>query len=590
VTLRAGRWARSLVGATIAGAALLAGASLAPAQTTSTTAPSGGSSSGPGLTLTGGGSNGPYKELTTWQNDLSGAQNPINLQYTPTGTLQGRDDMIAGTSDFALSGTQFNSGSGPGFTASEIDQLPHKNLGRDVIAAPVQVSALAFVLAPPHGQFSRIDQFDATGQQQPFISPVVRQARIPWPNLASMLLNVDIPDPSPPDTWTGSSTFSWDAAPTLAAFGVNPPQCDFGQPTFHCFAAIGPGDHPAGVTQSEADESNYYMQLAFEQMAPTIWTANQAANTAVKWQDSTGDVSERMPRQPQLSRQGADQAGDQLTLPGSAGGFPPSGPIEGAIGTLPPSAKTAALLGATASTSPLEFVAVRNANNDWVEPTPTTIDNAVNAGSQPFYALTHNVANAYPLTWVNYLYVKSTGLSATKTEAIATLIRYLATDGQAAAAPWGEGTLSPALAAQALNAANQVVQSNCPAAGGQIVKNSSPGADAPNLSGINAIGPMLHCVAPPSAPAGAGSGNSPSGFGGLTLPGLTPTAPSAPTSTPAAAVKAPAASLPDALSVAKLPIPLPGTPIDRIVAVLLGGVAYLALRDPIRRMLGRAVE
>jgi hypothetical protein len=202
---------------------------------------------------------------------------------------------------------------------------------------------------------------------------------------------------------------------------------------------------------------------------------------------------------------------------------------------------------------------------------------------------TDPLTTAYPLTWIDNLDVKASGLSAQKTEAVATLIRYLATDGQGAAAQWGEGTLSPALVAQALNAANQVVQSNCPAAGGQVVQNSSPGADAPNLSGINKIGNMLHCVAPASATTGAAAAGSP-GPGDLTLPGLS-TTPAAPATTPGAAVAAHTGlTLPAAETTSKLPLPLPGSPIDRVITVLVGGLLYLVFRDPLRRLLGRALE
>ncbi len=491
------------------------------------------------------------------------------------------------------------------FTSAEINALPHKDLNRDIIAAPVDVGTLAFVLSPPYPGFSRIDSF-ASNQAIPFISPVTNQPRIPWPNLAAMMLNFDAADPNPTDDWLGNID-SWSSYDVMQSFGITPPQCDGDPASYHCFQGISSQAHPAGVLQSEADELNYYMQLAFvEQTKPRnslplasasqVFSQNELADPSIKWTPG-GDLLEQIPRQPSVSRDGADQAGDQLTLPGWAAGFPLSGNVAGAIGALPPSAKLAALIGANASAPPLSFVAVQNACNTWVQPSPATIDNAIDVSSQPLYALTHSdsscgsasdpLSNAYPLTWVDNLYVKAQGLTAAKTEAVATLIRYLATDGQNAAAPWGEGTLSKPLVAQALNAANQVVQSDCPAAGGQVVSNSTPGADAPNLSGIDAIGTMLHCVAPPSQATAAGaSGSSP--LGSFSLPGIpsTPTAP-APTSTPAATA---AVQLPDSLSVAKLPLPLPGTPIDRVVTVLVGALLYLAFRDPLRRLLGRAVE
>jgi hypothetical protein len=55
-------------------------------------------------------------------------------------------------------------------------------------------------------------------------------------------------------------------------------------------------------------------------------------------------------------------------------------------------------------------------------------------------------------------------------------------------------------------------------------------------------------------------------------------------------VRPTAAKLPDALTADRLPLPLPGTPRDWIATLLLGGLGYVGLRGPIRRMLGRAVE
>src|SRR5262249_58856798 len=138
---------------------------------------------------------------------------------------------------------------------------------------------------------------------------------------------------------------------------------------------------------------------------------------------------------------------------------------------------------------------------------------------------------AHPTLWLNYLYVKSPGLTAAKTEAMATVIRYLATDGQGAAAPWNEGTLSQPLVTQALQAANRVIQSDCPAAGGTIFQSNDPGPDAPNLSGIHAIGAMLHCQAPQTSGGGGGGvGANAASLPGLPSASVTPTA-SAPTAT-----------------------------------------------------------
>ena len=69
-------------------------------STTTTTAPSGsGSTASSGVTLNGEGAAGPYKEVTQWQNDLATAQSPINLNYTVTGSLDGRQDFLSKQAD-----------------------------------------------------------------------------------------------------------------------------------------------------------------------------------------------------------------------------------------------------------------------------------------------------------------------------------------------------------------------------------------------------------------------------------------------------------------------------------------------------------
>jgi ABC-type phosphate transport system substrate-binding protein len=610
-----------MLGGLLVAAAAVATASGGSAQTTSTTAPPGGSGSssgGSGVTLNGEGSSGPFKEVTTWQNDLAGAQSAINLQYTANGSQQGRDDLIAGTSDYAISGTQFNGGTGPGFTSDEINQLPHKSLS-DIIAAPVQVSALTFILgeplntstagAPPYG-FDRQDQFcdpnvPPCDPNQPFNTPYTPAPQVPHANLAAMMLNYNGKDTSKNDTW-GSNLSSWDAYDVLNAFGIAPPNCDQSQVVVHCLAGVSSNTHPLSVVQTQPDELDYYLQDYIRTAAPSVWAGNRTASpNSIKWEDCSpqptcsGDLFERIPRVPNISRQGADQAGDQLGLPGGTAGGTPGAGVAGAIGALPPSSLLSAQQSALANGTPLEFISVQNKDGNWVQPSTASITAAVKAGNgTPLYALTHstdgaNAANAYPLTWVNYLYVKSSGLSAEKTEAAATLIRYLATDGQAAAAPWGEGTLSSPLVSQALNSANQVVQSNCPSAHGTIVKNPDPGPDAPGLPGMKAIGPMLHCIPPPAPSAPTASSAGADNPAGLSLPGLptvpaTPVTPAGPTA-PAKAAAA-ATTLPDALTTAKLPLPLPGTPLDRFATLVLGALGYLLLRNPIRRRLGGATE
>src|SRR5262249_22022601 len=146
----------------------------------------------------------------------------------------------------------------------------------------------------------------------------------------------------------------------------------------------------------------------------------------------------------------------------------------------------------------------------------------------------NDVPGAYPLAWIDRMYVPAHGLSIDKTEAIATAIRYIVTDGQAAEANAGEGKLAESQVAEALDAANKIVQSNCVGTDATIVKSSDPGRLAPDLPGMKAIGDMLHCnplvapattATPATSPRVNSTGTGSSGsLPSSALPTLTPPA------------------------------------------------------------------
>ena len=106
------------------------------------------------------------------------------------------------------------------------------------------------------------------------------------------------------------------------------------------------------------------------------------------------------------------------------------------------------------------------------------------------------MTGAYPLVWIDHMYVHATGLTAAKVEALASTIRYLATDGQAVAATVHEGRLSTELTKQAVAGADELVTKACPTDGtASVVQSTDPGPNAPAGAGVKAIGTMKHCQA-----------------------------------------------------------------------------------------------
>lgn len=520
--------------------------------------------------LDGGGSWGMYRELLDWQNDLAGSKSPIDLGYAAHGTFLGRNDFVDGNLDFVISGAPFTA-----------DQLAKVNGGAAGLASiPIQVSALAFVLQQPVPEGLATLQVKCDPDdpnipdptkcvvKKPYTGPV----KVPSANLAAMALKHP-GTVSPPLS-------SWNNPGVLGAMGVE----NFTTPLLA---------GPAPVLRSDQDEVNLFLQQFAALAAPSVWSGLKQSDARIQWEP----ITERMPRQAGASRDGVTQQGTQLAL---GGGDPSSGTISnftaGVFAPVPPSA-----VGGIKQAFPkakIEFIQVQNANGDWVSPTPDSIDAAVNAGGMtPLHALTNKVPGAYPLVWVDNMYVPAHGLTIGKTEALAATARYIVTAGQDAAAPVGEGRLSLPLVATALAATDAFVRSNCTGNDRHVVESTDAGPLVPEVPTVKTIGTMAHCE--PGAPTdnGGGSGGSGGSSGSFDSSSLTSTGSSS--GSAGAATDAGAGSAGGGigskhgavavLSASKLPLGLPPAAggVDRIATVLLGVGAYFLLRKPVRKLLRR---
>lgn len=555
----------------------------APAATTSGAATT-------AVTLNGEGADDPAAELTTWQNDLFGANGSLNLDYIKSGGFRARQDLLSGATDYAISGVPF--------TPDELAKLPSGSAS--FIDAPVMASGLGVLVTPPFnnqpaaasgpqgfGWGILTVKEDGTQSYQPYISPL----RVPTANLAAMILHYGGLQPN-----TTTPYNQWNNPNIVKAFGLTTMPPD-GNGNEVDFLPSGAPANPFPYLRSDPSETDYYSELLAASGAPAVWQGLQ------KDFRSTFTVGDALP--PTLSTvstaQGLLSQLDKLNPLDIKGALllPQSGAGAGGIlAAVPPSGL--ALLKQRAPTNPAQWISVQNANGDWLTPSPASIEAAVNAGGDTaLYGFNHSVAGAYPLTYVNHLYAPAHGLSVDKTEALATVIRYLATDGQGAMEASGDGKLSTPLASRALSAANQLVLSNCTGAGASLVVSADPGRLAPGLPGLKAIGSMLHCnpTAAPAAPGVGSAGAAPSSGVIPAASGLIPTS-SADASAPggsaastggaagpgpgpagAAGAKGGAKSPKSegALTLASLPIGLPfagGASFDRFAALIIGAAFF----------------
>jgi hypothetical protein len=587
---------RRALGATFAGlvsVAVLTGTSGSAAHATTQVVPT---------VLSGEGAWSAFELNTGWHNDLSTAKTPIDLRYTAVGSYFGRADFLNKGADYAISGVPF----------SDTELAKAKVKRSDLIDAPLVVSSLGILLQRPTGGpregFNeleiRCDPFDestwppdittldqALAGCDRWKAPYTGQIKVPWQNLAAMLFT-ETRDAT--GHTTGEPLDSWNEPGVLAAFGVSN------------LLSVPLGNGPVTVLRSDPDETSYYMQQFAKQFTPNVWSMLKEDNP----QGSFDTISEKLPIAATASRGQADQQADQIKWPPSdpINGISPKGgmlaPIPASIIVEPQ--ETWSIFNPPASF--VEFMPVQNGNGDWVEPTTDSLTKAAAAGlDTPLYAFNHNVPGAYPFTWIDHLYAPAHGLSIDKTNAMATLIRYLATAGQNVAAKAGEGMLPPALVQKSLDAANALVASNCVGSDRVIETSTDPGPFAPTKPVLTGLGTISTCAPAPvvttttsppttvAAPPVTSSGNqSPSGNDSSLS--STNSQMSSQTSSQQAANPPPSQSTGPtevrhatvekrkrALLVASgLPIEPPtSSTVDRLGAFLLGVMLFLLLRRPI---------
>jgi hypothetical protein len=590
-------------GAAVAGflsVAVLTGTSGSTAHAASTTSPA------PAIVLRGEGAWSAYELNTGWHNDLATAKTPIDLRYTAVGSYFGRADFLKNGADWAISGVPF--------TDAELAQAKIKR--SDLVDAPLLVSSLGMMFEVPEGGSTRpgfneleqrCDPFDESTWPPDITTldqalngclvwkpPYTGQIKVPWTNLAAMLFT-ETRDAH--GGTTGEPLDSWNEPGVLAAFGVSN------------LLSIPLGTGPSTVLRSDPDETMYYLQQFAERFTPKVWDLLKQDNPQATWDP----ITERLPRNFSLTRGQADQQADLVKWPPSdpASGQAPAG---GVLAPIPASIIVEPRNTWQITNAPADFVKflpVQNDNGDWVQPTTASLTKAAAAGLEsPLYAFAHKVPGAYPFTWIDHLYAPAHGLSIDKTNALATLMRYLATAGQAVAAKAGEGTLPPPLVAQSLAAANALVASNCVGNDRVVVQQSDPGSFAPTSPTLTGLGSVSLCdqkrPTPPTsaAPAAAGQPVVTTSPGSSFATGTYVSNPEASSavaasssasastasstgssaSQPATATKTEVgAKKKRTLLVASgLPIQLPGSSsTDKLGAFLLGALLFLVLRKPI---------
>lgn len=584
------------------------------------------------VTIKGAGSDSLFRYSTTFADDLSGAAKPVDLQYVGSGDTEGKRAFLAGERDFLISGLPL--------TDAEAASVPG-----GVVKLPIAVSTMAFLMHWPNStldwyvyntQLPGCDPADPafTGDRtcydiHVFSGDTAHGGAVPVPNAALATMAMSGSPPGHPSPAEALPEAGWNDPPLLTLWSkyVGKPIADL----------VGNRMIPWWIHRSEGSAYNFYMQELMQQAAHAAWLQMGPFRDAKTKAPPT--ISDRIPLV--FSRQGVEQQvaslgnGDSYSFVGGGG---IAGNHSGIITDGPPSAIGYAQETFPAVQSSFRYIEVQNASGDWVLPTADAIDKALEAGAQtPLYALTNKVPGAYPMVWVDNLYLPKTGLSVDKTNALAAYIRYMATAGQAVVSaplkaptdsngkmigtqPLSEGHLTKAMAATAIAAADDFVRSNCVGADRRITNDPKPGPYAPALDVVTAIGPSVNCqaivatpptttaaptttvpvTAAPTTAAPTTIATVPSVVRTVTVtrpPVIATEAPAPTTSTlppttiPTTVPKTTTAPKPVATAPPKqttLPMSLPskgGGGLDRFSTMLIGSFGFLGLRGPVGRRL-----
>jgi hypothetical protein len=426
--------------------------------------------------LTGSGDGDVNAELVDWQNSLLEAEQPVDVQYFQRGTKDGRDSLLRGTADFTISGVPF--------TAAELASRPAG--AGEIIDLPIALTALSVVsttpigggwqtyIPPPASANCESDDPDPI-LCLPQIGQYTGPIRLPASPLSSVMLRL-------PPEFERNGFALWSAPDTVAAFGT---------------ATLGIMDglaRPIFVNRTEGAAQNVAIQTYGKAMAPTVWAMKQREDASHDWEALSEQLSPKM-----LTRYGLDTAVGITAIYGT----PPGGGSQSADWaanmTVLPSTQVARLLE-DFPLAKFREVEVQNRHGDWVLPTTETISAAFAAGTSPSIAATNDVPVGYPLTYLTKLYTVAGTLTPDEANALAAMVRYVATDGQDLVLDDGGAPLTAAMRAQALAAADEIVTKNC-AIGNRAatyhVITSGPSAMEPDTPKVQALTNLRHCELKP---------------------------------------------------------------------------------------------
>lgn len=503
------------------------------------------------VALNGSGGDSGKSLMNSAASPLYDSEAGLTLTYLALGDRDAREGFAQGLPlDFVISGRPM--------TSTDIESLESRDV--EVGSAPISVGALVFLFHASHTDGMNTYYVDPQDPETVTRGVYDGPVRIPSPLLASGLLD--------------KADAIWSSSELKTALGLA---------EGWNFVASGP---IVPAVSSLPGANGWYLDTFVRNAAPDAWAAKAKellmpeASVTEAWPFLT------TPQRPSSAELAGIVANGRH--PG-ADVFPPGG-------SMAPVAPGDARTWLDKGTEGLSLLEVQNGAGEWVAPTPEAISAAAALGeSDGLPALERQVPGAYPLTWINRIYVPLSGLDPAKANALATMIRFSAASGQEALAALGEGRLPAGLADEAFDLADAVVKGNCKADGHEVVTLSGSGgpywpkaAKAPGSAVTLCATPVTQAtVAEATTPGSSSSGyswDSSSSVAGSSVTGTGATVSAAPIATTSNAGGEQAEAPPSfALTAMPLDMPHDGRGVlDRFATLLVGAAIYVSAMSAVR--------
>jgi len=530
----------------------------------------------------------------SWVNLIKTSPLQPEMSQIARGDSQSKFQLINGGADAVVSGTPF--------TADELAEL--KKTGRSVIAAPIQAVGMSMLASGP----------------QPYGIDLCSNQVVPDQPDPEYLECLKVRDFEGPlrftsediaDVFLETSQNNWQNQGFLNLFKELVP---LGQLSMNS-----PLRPAAAVLRSDEGMANLALGQYISTTQPKKWSAKFASlrqpetGPGIIWPFTAAPKKPNMPDAVGVVRQWKT-ASAAVDVPAESGAMTLSTPLAAkqaiqAESEEPPFDGD----GFANIRTDLYYVQLQNAAGEWLTATPESITAALSANTgAPMPGLTQPISGAWPLSWVNSLYVPDSGLTGDQANAIAAIIRWQVTVGRSRAAELLDGQLPAPLVVQAFAAADEIVKSNCKAAGLSTITTADPSRFAP-AGTLGDLGDTVWCATPQSNTAvvsplgstpvdpisGAAFSSGGSGLGTLSGSGSGTTRALVATGSASGLVASGTANPDEAsggpgaevagitaiLAARNMPLPLPGNDprFDRLATLALGGLMFLGARALLRR-------